>query len=121
MNDLDRKIAELKRVPLETGMYRTPGEIIPGRGFVPSGPAVEELPPLWSTSDAKALELADEAMDGVFEFCVTGTNYTDRDVNWFAWFALLGGKTARGEGRTRPEAICRAYIAAREWIKEKKA
>ena len=40
-------------------MYRTPGEIIPGVGFVPSGPPVEEPYPSWATSDAKALELVE--------------------------------------------------------------
>jgi len=112
-------------------MYRTPGEFKDGM-FVPSGPAVEDGLPSWSTSDAKAFELVDEVLGA----CPSDFALLLSEGRWIATFGLLspdgdiGLKRQNGiaychlkDGSTptRPEAICRAYLAAMEWMKARKA
>lgn len=76
----------------------------------------------WSTSDAKALELVDELV--TFEDGWTGFEILTLSVtNGYRWRAgfLHREKEWLGVGHTRPEAICRAYIAAVDWMKAGKA
>ncbi len=111
MNDLDKRIAELKgwKITMKS-LYGSPLMVIerPGENALMGDPES----PLWSTSDAKAFELVDE---------LTATNgfklqwNPDTEV-WSCEFDVAIG---RGRAATRSEAICCAYIAAREWIKEK--
>jgi hypothetical protein len=83
----------------------------------------------WSTSDAKAFELVDEltlpAENRLVEFdFMLGIACREK----WTWRAVFCPKDAfrikqhsAGEGPTRPEAICRAYLAAMEYLKGKKA
>jgi hypothetical protein len=68
----------------------------------------------WSTSDSKALELVDE-IPAPTVFKLERSSLPD---TWYAYFAFPG-RNAVGFASTRPEAICRAYIAAREWMATK--
>lgn len=122
MNDLDRKIAELKGIKPELQQATGPtGNPIgrPGHLLTPNWGQ-------WSTSDAKALELVDELTHlgpvPLERFCFILATY-DGGKTWSAAFAkhqrsrLLNQYD--GQGRTRPEAICRAYIAACEFLNQK--
>jgi hypothetical protein len=132
MTNLDRKIAELKGLKIDrlvgvdgVGVVEIWLEVAPGS-------EAYEAVPAWSTSDSKALELVDE-------LCVDQPDGMGARFHLIRWEAK-GTKAARweariepywldgqytltqqgnrfdGEGPTRPEAICHAYIAAREWM-----
>jgi hypothetical protein len=120
MNDLDRKIAELKGLWTKHWPY------------VCENPDKREETRVecdWSTSDSKALELVDE-LQGKFRLRLLSS---PSGLAWQAHFdecvlglvAFTPGKhfscaTFQGIASSRPEAICRAYIAARTWMREKK-
>lgn len=144
MNDLDKRIAELKGW-ISFSEYRKEWIAVPPPGSEPptrydddSEPAAyyksDRYPgeffsqdasymdgwpkgtffhiPSWATSDAKALELVDELGRGLrLEGC------------GFHWSAVIDffGQHHQETGTTRPEAICRAYIAAREWAASRPA
>jgi hypothetical protein len=117
MNDLDRKIAELKgwEVSLDGMLIEAHGA--KPQDFLNWGDGAG----LWSTSDSKALELVDEvqaAEPGSTFNLFGGLGKYDRLPVWVAHFTFWSGTVNTKEGRaaTRPEAICRAYIAAREWM-----
>lgn len=110
VNDLDRKIAELKGIP-----YQEFTEL----NYIQE---VVKTATTWS-SDAKALELVDELAvhDDVcgFELFLVAT--VPKRI-WKAEFAVHGEPRQIGcVEESRPEAICRAYIAAMTWLKEKDA
>lgn len=116
MNDLDRKIAELKGASLmPDGPYV--GGITPDRS--------KYVAPTWSTSDSNALELVDELtrpeQNRMTEFAFA-MRTAEVGRGWLAiFFPGQGRDHFPGGGYTRPEAICRAYIAAREWMAAKDA
>lgn len=134
MNDLDRKIGELKgwrySLPGAETERRPDGTILPlPEGFTwmdgETECYLEGCACAWSTSDSKALELVDELQGKMafrLECCPSG-------IMWYATFSpVTTGMSAliqielskaEGSGITRPEAICRAYIAAREWMAQK--
>lgn len=108
MHDLDKRIAELKGYDLVV-MDQTRAE---RPDFPENGEFFR-----WSTSDAKAFELVDELNTQFF---------IERFGNPIIWAAVflyrnnaLHEKDFRSEGKTRAEAICRAYIAAKEWMATK--
>ena len=105
MNPLDRQIAEAKGLKID----------LLG-GISTDRPGVYTLGALWSESDAKALELVDELAAKGFRFSLrtaeVGRGWIVYFHNAQAFDALDGG------GYTRPEAICRAYLAAMEWMKK---
>lgn len=108
MTDLDRKIAELKGWAPSKERINKAAE---------NGVAVTAFMPLdgwaWSTSDSKALELVDELKARGLYF----TLFDLADGTWNAQFDPDDDPIrpdAEGSAPTRPEAICRAYIAARE-------
>jgi hypothetical protein len=110
MNELDKKIAELKGYynPAEVNEFECAScgyEILSIR----SGD-YKMINGQWSTSDAKAFELVDELG---MEFKIEG-----KQSRWSAVFDVYG-QHHQETSQTRPEAICRAYIAAVEWMKEK--
>lgn len=123
MNDLDKRIEKLKgvRIMLD-GPYVG--------GIMPDG--AKYNCPTWSTSDAKAFELVDELMDigPGWSFHLdsamlnreklkdSGFKIAERAENWNCSF-MHGLAVCMGGGKKRPEAICRAYIAAREWMATK--
>lgn len=85
----------------------------------------------WTSSDAKAFELVDELAGEknvrmaqvLFQLHYYKSHYRlDQTWKWAAQFSVNGMEGIRvlgdGESRTRPEAICRAYIAAMEWFKK---
>lgn len=112
MNDLDAKIAELKGWSISGNTITAPADLF---GYMEQDP--ERF--WWSTSDAKAFELVDELRAVGWFFSMQDM----RDKTWRACFVNDGaGHTGMQAGPTRPEAICRAYIAAREWMagKEKR-
>lgn len=133
MTDLDRKIAELKgwrHVPAGTEKVMLGSHATLSEGWVEPTPKGEWYHAAfncdWSGSDSKALELVDELtrpdssrlhMFAVnLQFC--------EDFGWRALFQAHGPGRHQVkwkqccEGPTRPEAICRAYIAAREWMEK---
>lgn len=112
MTDLDLKIAELKGWDIAQDDYL--GEVV--RFDTPMGRVTLE-PQNWSTSDAKAFELVDEVTTfahpyPAFELFVLATE--PKHARWMAKFHS-GAHTDGGVGETRAEAICRAYIALKEW------
>lgn len=130
MTDLDRKIAELKgwewdeaarMVWTEPAFEREVfGEKVPARrGLVMSYCS-------WSTSDSRALELVDE-LGAAKRVLVLRLELmaplADEKREWMCTVTLDGGKykntTFAPIAPTRPEAICRAYIAAREWMEKR--
>jgi hypothetical protein len=130
MNPTDRKIAELKGLPAEGEITHWPvGEDDKGRVFPTGDPSPQNWG--WSISDSKALELVDElikveANKPAREFVgppSLGFSIT-RERGSGAYSAHLSVSDSNGENTewhagaaaTRPEAICRAYIAAREWM-----
>lgn len=137
MNDLDRKIAELKGMPVDGEVTHWPvGEDDKGKLFPTGDPIPQNWG--WSTSDAKALELVDELVYDApnrmarFRFILISWNATAiKPARWEARFEpyetdegrtyTSSGHRFDGQAPTRPEAICRAYIAAREWMKERAA
>jgi hypothetical protein len=119
LNDLDKRIAEAKGWRLFK-----PGETTPkDHAEWSESKAIWKPESLadWSTSDAKAFELVDE-LDTQFFL----ERYGQPKWEWAAVFLYrfgggAPGKEFRGVGPTRPEAICRAYLAAMEYLKGKKA
>jgi hypothetical protein len=108
MNDLDRRIAEAKgrRIDMLGGIETTM-------------PGIYELGPTWSTSDTKAFELVDE-IDHHFALERGLSSDTEAwEWEWRAGF-MLGAEIRMHAAPTRPEAICRAYLAAMEWMKGRK-
>jgi hypothetical protein len=109
VNDLDKRIAELKGYvkfhDTEAMVKEDPKSLI------------TKETACWSTSDAKALELVDE-LDFPFKLLTLSETPAAR---WLAHFHYPETqKYPNGEiGSTRPEAICKAYIAAREWMDRK--
>jgi hypothetical protein len=135
VNDLDRKIAELKGYvdiieSLDAICHCTNVPVLAGRpvGKVARGLRVDahyQIGGPWSTSDSKALELVDELQGRMsFLLCCSPSG-----ILWCARFSpVITGMDALnppkspvfdGDAPTRPEAICRAYIAAREWMAKK--
>lgn len=106
MSDLDKRIAELK------GLWMKNWPFVCGNPEYPNETRVECD---WSTSDSKALELVDE-MKTDYKMV-----FISRQGDWFAEFFVLNQYVGGGLAKTRPEAICRAYIAAREWMATKGA
>lgn len=122
MTDLDRKIAELKGWnpgPIEDGWPKESGDCL----VDPDGACayVEgRESPLWSTSDAKAFELVDELKgDGIhfMMICHDGDNYVafNDGVVTEDLKAVTFKRAGEARASARPEAICRAYIALKEW------
>jgi hypothetical protein len=113
MTDLDRKIAELKGWEVigtaHPDLHGHPDPLsVPAAGLMGKKDGEVRALAFWSTSDAKALELVDELG---MQFRLEGN-----PGHWSAVFDVYGQHHIDG-GTTRPEAICRAYIAAREWLK----
>jgi hypothetical protein len=114
MNELDRKIAELK------GYWTKNWPVVCENPEYREETRVECN---WSTSDTKALELVDELVDGPeklpFELLILSETRSGR---WMARFHYASSQQSPqgGVGATRPEAICRAYVAAMEWMKGRK-
>ena len=110
MNDLDKRIAELKGWIITQDKYL-------GTRFN-YGTPVGELSIdaySWAESDAKAFELVDEISAPVV-FELKRSRLPD---TWYAWFSFADHNSV-GYGATRPEAICKAYIAAREYLEKRK-
>lgn len=132
MTDLDRKIAELKGWKRPEWEKDFPFE--PGDGLYSAGGTLEYIEgqeaPMWSQDIAKAFELVDE-------ICIDQDNKKGARFHLIQWEAKTGiaahweariepywidgeytltqvGNRFDGRGQTRPEAICRAYIALRE-------
>lgn len=109
MNDLDRKIAELKGIP-----YREHAQY----NFIQE---LEGAATTWN-SDAAALELVDELHPAHFFTLKSLPN----SQGWKAVFQpdpgnrMVGTPKYTGQDMSRPKAICRAYIAAREWMAGRK-
>jgi hypothetical protein len=114
LNDLDRKIAELKGwvefTQAATGLRYWGIHQPAPYGGVEVKATFEDA--AWSTSDSKALELVDEEMAGGAHISIVGDPHTGE------WEVEIGTLRHTGTGATRPEAICRAYIAAREWMEK---
>lgn len=126
MNGLDKRIAELKGwriVPLQQYIEMTGREpSLPQNEYVIRDVAPRAINVLdahdWSTSDAKAFELVDE-IDHHFALERGLSSDTEAwEWEWRAGF-MLGAEIRMHVAPTRPEAICRAYIAAREWMTAK--
>ena len=138
MNELDKQIASLKGWEWDEkeGMvWTTPHVPKNEHGVIDGGREgfVIGLRPWWSTDDGTALELVDELAEPLFfveRFGKPGGK------KWKAHFSLPYSQLleqiedrklyqtqyhdASGEAATRPEAICRAYLAAREWMAGRK-
>lgn len=103
--DLDRQIAILKGATHD----------LSGNAFT-----------FYSESDAKALELVDELVtqernDRLYCFDFGLALSARNPWEWAAWFVPSPTRTGaristQGRGPTRAEAICRAYLSAREWM-----
>lgn len=103
-HELDRRIAELKGMKDPDSLEGL--EIVELFGGTYS----------WSISDEKAFELVDELDTKCF------IERFGQKGNWlwsctFTYHSIFMGPVFRREGKTRPEAICRAYIAAMEGMK----
>ena len=126
MKGLDRKIAELKgwrHVPAGTETVMRGSRATLAEGYVERLDMGGEWYHAgfncnWSGSDSKALELVDDLDTQCFI-----ERFGQPNWKWAAVFIYrtpgLPGPTFRAEGTTRPEAICRAYIAAREFLNQK--
>jgi hypothetical protein len=135
LNDLDKQIAAAKgwRPPTmaeferliktqEKGwMFPFPPEFLVKLDFPEAPPwhITDAKDCRWSTSDSKALELVDELVDikGPRLFFSLNLLSETPSARWLAQFT----HETRGVGATRPEAICRAWLAAMTWMKERKA
>jgi hypothetical protein len=128
MNELDKKIAELKGfynacevTEFECQSCGYEIKAIRDKDYKHIGGA-------WSTSDERAFELVDEltlpANNRLTEFDFVLGLAIRKPWTWVACFTTITGfqlkDQYRGEGITRPEAICRAYIAAMEYMKDKR-
>lgn len=123
VNELDKQIARMKGWTLvEKSIYGNPCFfIIRGEGQKSS--MGMDGTPLWSEDEAQALDLADELTEALFEVTISSrwTPETGRRHR-VTVTGLTGTPEAfqfKVEGASRPEAICRAWIAAREWIATK--
>ncbi len=126
MNDLDRRIAESKGWEFDAKegiVWTTPHVPRNEHGIVDGGR--EGFDPgdcCWSTSDAMAFELVDEIMAADPKVCFNLDHHYGGLSPWSARFRIGFGIVGRDftgapcDGQTRPEAICRAYLAAREWM-----
>jgi hypothetical protein len=129
MNELDRRIAELKGwkwidAPSNAAVKSMCAFMPPGFIERRGNKAIWHSPINcdWSTSDTKAFELVDE-LQGKFALELKSS---PSGLTWSACFkevktgfpeALCGSFYAfTVEDVSRPEAICRAYIAAKEYI-----
>jgi hypothetical protein len=144
MTDLDRKIVELKGWRIVTA---TEFGVMTGREIISDADVIiKDCAPSaiclgdecgiggWSTSYAKAFELVDEVGEPLFfieRFGRLGAK------TWKAYFSLAQKITYHGddlkprassfnaprdfigEAKTAAEAICRAYIALKEWEEKK--
>lgn len=111
MNDLDKRIAELKGWAVVGAKFndRYLGIVVRVDG--------KNQDVSWSTSDAEALELVDELAALPFELLTLSQAPYAR---WLARFHCPADQGLKGAvGATRPEAICRAYICIREWMEKK--
>jgi hypothetical protein len=129
LNDLDRKIAELKGYVV-LGLASV-GTLEP----IPDDPekynlalkrlsdGKVEIQPHWSTSDTKALELVDELLgEGVGCILMSSPEMG----YWSAMFSdskvipeapiVMYERQGNGKGMTRAEAICRGYIDLRSRV-----
>lgn len=127
MNDLDRTIAEIKGLDFfDPGLKNSIGIVRPDIKRISDGGPMRIVDVGWSTSDSKALELVDELPGATFFL----ERYGTKEKTWRAVFDFrqvmvvtpTGAKwfTFDGKAPTRPEAICRAYIAAVTWMREEK-
>jgi hypothetical protein len=125
MNELDRKIAELKGLGTDEITQYPIDEDLEGRIF-PTGDPIK-VNWGWSTSDTKALELVDEWIAEDPENRQFSIRYSSQHVGdrWQCslrpGFLPQWGIAWVEDAPTRPEAICRAYLAAMEWMKGRKA
>jgi hypothetical protein len=113
VNDLDRKIAGLKGMKDPDKLEGLEVVALIGGDYS------------WSTSDSKALELVDELLaEFNHEWEIMIRKIPCSRVWWVAisdkenTFWRHKGHSFEAEASTRPEAICRAYIAAREWMEK---
>ena len=135
MTDLDRQIAEIKGwrpvTPADLEKMASlkawfPQDHVIGckdrdDGGLDFG-TYKDSDPTWSTSDSKALELVDEYPEAGFSLHRFGSTSGEYRP-WAARFTFRRpGQpdwNIQGEAPTRPEAICRAYLAAMTWMKER--
>ena len=130
MTDLDRKIAELKGWSIVTA---TEFGVMTGRDIIGSADVIiKDCAPNaiclgdecgiggWSTSDAKAFELVDEMESQFPPYHFQLARLPDPN-GWRGKFTMdvgdkmMAPRKYTGQGNTRAEAICRAYIALKEW------
>jgi hypothetical protein len=132
MNELDKRIAELKGFwwDLSEGVvWITPPVPVNQHGIVDGGRRCLSIGDFcYSTDDAKALELVDELapvtagspewgfMCGCFGKEWNATFYRSVRTKPHGEIIVHPDHQFEGDAPTRPEAICRAYIAAREWM-----
>lgn len=121
MTDIDRKTAELKGWR-ERGPYLWINGIT---GEHKEGDGARLFN--WSTSDAKAFDLVDEVSQKTPErtgrwYLRMQEEYASPGLDFMPWDAMflycVGPEIkhkVRERGKTRAEAICRAYIALKEW------
>ena len=113
MTDLDRRIAALKGLEIVD---------LPGTGPAIKIPTGWTVPPAWWSGDeVKAWELVDELVGkdnagAPFEML---TYSQTPNSQWLARFYIGRSQWQNyhtGLGSTRPEAICRAWIASKEYL-----
>ena len=125
MTDLDRKIAELKGWKRPEWEKDFPFE--PGDGLYSAGGTLEYIEgqeaPMWSQDIAKAFELVDEVCGPradrlkpiSFSIICAEPNGWVKRVKFFQWKNNRITQEWNGDGWSIQEAICRAYIALKEW------
>lgn len=114
LNELDLKIAALKGWKI---LQESPWGALEDH---PEG-AIWHSPinNRWSTSEHMALDLADELTDAGLHVTIASWNPGDGRRVVVKVAGLDGGPDAfklKIEGSVRSETICRAWIAAREWM-----
>ncbi len=129
MNDLDRQIAEAKGYE-----FVTPEQLekITGReSYWPRPQAIKKVAPRaiilaseqgdegWSTSDSKALDLADDLTESGFEVTIASWNHGEGPQHRVTVQCEAGRYTA--QATSRPVAICKAWLASREWMAGRKS
>jgi hypothetical protein len=121
MNDLDKRIADLKGLSIEILTEDGSGPTMLLVQIEPGSTSYDGAEP-WSRSDSKALELVDE-------WCALKKG----NAAWISTESVIarvqfirdhsphtgGIQVSSAFEKTRPEAICRAYIDAREWMATK--
>lgn len=135
MNELDKRIAELKGLwwdDAENCVWLDPPVPINKHGIMDAGRNMVSIGHFSYSTDERAFELVDELMDTGpgWSFHLdsamlnreklkdSGFKIAERAENWNCSF-MHGLMICMGGGKSRPEAICRAYIAAREWMATK--